>query len=561
MEFYYMGGGVYRLVEIATYLAVVADVTEIEYDRNNHVKTPATLKLNVFAAEKEFYNYNGTVGNANEAAKVTLTDDKKNFTYKTGGYVLVNVHEGYSKKDKYDYTNNELTDVLGLAKSEDAAQTTVARNTTSHTIGGKQYDDAEKYLLDDAHNDATAKYTWFFDQYGNVIGSANIATKYNYGTIVYIERTNTQKAAHQVLADLVLMDGSKIEDQIVYSMTTNNTEIVKGGRSQKNASGVYYIDDDQDGNDDYYAADLYRISRTDDDELILEEGDQYLEGMVGKKLQIVGDEFTDATLEKGNPKVLGTSAGGFGDDGDDDMIKVNSATMFQVLTNAAKLTVDSYTGVNKIPDFVNKSVTLDAVDGNGYAEYVYVSDSSLDAATAYQFVFVTAKANYSTLKTTAKDSVAHYAASGFLGEDGEPVTLYFPGDAKGEDTYFNWMNDILDNEGAIYLIETKDGKIALADSPPKVTVVADDTSIEPNEFIIPNDNTTSASLVSDDITVSKDTTFSISKVEKYEKAKLLSAVIKDTGTTKNKFDVRDTIILTFDKDMVDASVIGRPARA
>ncbi len=53
------------------------------------------------------------------------------------------------------------------------AQTRIWTNAAQHTIGDTTYDDAAHYALDDAGNN-TENFTWFLDQYGNVIGSVAI---------------------------------------------------------------------------------------------------------------------------------------------------------------------------------------------------------------------------------------------------------------------------------------------------------------------------------------------------------------------------------------------------
>ena len=47
---------------------------------------------------------------------------------------------------------------------------------------GTVYDDAVKFILDEAGN-STGNHTWFFDQYGNLIGNVEIAAANSYGVI------------------------------------------------------------------------------------------------------------------------------------------------------------------------------------------------------------------------------------------------------------------------------------------------------------------------------------------------------------------------------------------
>lgn len=55
-------------------------------------------------------------------------------------------------------------------------------NAKQHNVEGTVYDDAVKFYFDNAVA-STNKFTWFFDQYSNLIGAADIAATDSYGVI------------------------------------------------------------------------------------------------------------------------------------------------------------------------------------------------------------------------------------------------------------------------------------------------------------------------------------------------------------------------------------------
>ncbi len=47
-----------------------------------------------------------------------------------------------------------------------------------HTINGTEYNDAYKFFRDDAGVTEDYNFTWYLDQYGNVIGATGITSNY-----------------------------------------------------------------------------------------------------------------------------------------------------------------------------------------------------------------------------------------------------------------------------------------------------------------------------------------------------------------------------------------------
>ena len=168
-----------RFIQIDTYLAVVDDVNEATYDDAGHEKTPASSDIRVWMV-KDVQPKEGAISST---------------AYDEGAYILVNYNQGTEKF----YDVQEADAFVG-------AQTRIWWNASQHTINGETYDDAAHFALDKAGRTQTENFTWFLDQYGNVIGNVELdRTGYavlkdiiwNVGTPGYAEAT------------LVYMDGTE----------------------------------------------------------------------------------------------------------------------------------------------------------------------------------------------------------------------------------------------------------------------------------------------------------------------------------------------------------------
>ena len=163
------------IVMIDTFLAKVTYVAPAAYDANGHLRTEATIKLDVYATK-----------NSTAATPPTLTNGEDAYPYAVGDYVLLNAftnavnsatESGLIKTgaDKYG-------EIVSKATSVDGAQTIIYWNNEQHNVAGTVYDDAVKFILDEAGN-STGNHTWFLDQYGNLIGAADTAATNSYGVI------------------------------------------------------------------------------------------------------------------------------------------------------------------------------------------------------------------------------------------------------------------------------------------------------------------------------------------------------------------------------------------
>ena len=156
IEFYKNDDGDYRMVVIDTYLAKVNSAKAEKVDSKNHVESDAYLTLAVYNKD-----------HAANGEKLYV----KSADYAEDDYLLVNVNEDSANNVKITgFTDKQpLVQIVGKADSFDGAQTKIYKSADKHTIADKDYDDAYQFNHDEAA-DYTSKFTWFLDQFGNLIG-------------------------------------------------------------------------------------------------------------------------------------------------------------------------------------------------------------------------------------------------------------------------------------------------------------------------------------------------------------------------------------------------------
>ena len=223
IEFYELKSGDYRLVVIDTYLAYVNEVVTEKTDSKNHTTRDAYMQLDVYKT----------------SSQPTPLYVKGN-DYAEEDWVLVNVN------DKVDVSiirttnkaaeKSDKTEIVAKAESFEGAQTEIWSKSYKHTIDKKDYDDAIKFFLDDAGTTETAKFTWFLDQFGNLIGSAAI-TSDSYAVledIIWIPGKDDHAEA-----TLVYMDG---KEETVTVDKIDGLQATENGTSALNKDKEFYGD-------------------------------------------------------------------------------------------------------------------------------------------------------------------------------------------------------------------------------------------------------------------------------------------------------------------------------
>ena len=234
------------IVMIDTFLAKVTYVADITYDAQGHVKTPATITLEVYDAK-------------NASTPLTLKDYDANYGYAKDEYVLVNAYtkatNSATVSGKVLNTADQYAEIVGKATSIEGAQSVIYWNAQQHNVEGTVYDDAVKFCLDEAEQ-KDAKYTWYFDSYNNLIGAVAIAAANSYGVInsiwwagnatdgsgvakanvTYVDGTTAQVD----ISEMTYVDKTVTPAKVATGKVTHSTGI--NDKVMKADAGYFYVD-------------------------------------------------------------------------------------------------------------------------------------------------------------------------------------------------------------------------------------------------------------------------------------------------------------------------------
>ena len=371
LEYYKVDGG-YRLVVIDTYLAKVDSVKTEKTDAKGHVTSDAYMELSVYT-------------------KAAATDGKtyyvKGNDYAKGDYILVNVNDeadnnvtivSFAKKQP-------LVEIVGKADSLDAAQTKIWKNADKHTIADKDYMDAVQLNHNEA-GDSTVKFTWLFDQFGNLIGSVAL-DRSNYAVLKdiiwevgrpgYAEATLISMVdGEEYKATVDTIDGFKAG----WTVADDNTDPT---HSSTKRTDFGFIGEDSTDNEYYLGLAMYRVDTNDDGTVQL----QGISTKNDKKAEL--DETyvkyaTKASIEVKTSAIL--------DKDGKELGSLTKSTNFIVRTEDAKdnNVYTLYTGTKELPAMQEKSVSVFYVDSDkdGFVDFVYVEDFVSDTlAPSYFFAY------------------------------------------------------------------------------------------------------------------------------------------------------------------------------
>ena len=405
---------------IDTFLAKVTYVAPAAYDAQGHLRTEATIKLDVYATK-----------NSTAATPLTLTNGEDAYPYAVGDYVLLNAftnavnsatESGLIKTgaDKYG-------EIVSKATSVDGAQTIIYWNHEQHNVAGTVYDDAVKFILDEAGN-STGNHTWFFDQYGNLIGNVEIAAATSYGVINSIWWVgNTADGSGVAKANVTYVDGTTAVldiSTLIYNGAAaenrNTTYIAKGGKLSHNTAALkvmsgdtystaptsyFYIDDyiDQNARADKTGAqilndDMFQFTTQTDGTVAAVEvaGNGTYKNLHSENLAIYKDtQITSGLVANSNTVYLIRS-------GDD--------------TTASPYTFKSVTGFDKIDRYQNDEV--DYVMSDDFAKYVFIKADPTESKVTSVFFYAGEQASFN-------NETGVWTTPGYL--DGEKTAIYAVG--------------------------------------------------------------------------------------------------------------------------------------
>ena len=375
-----------RIVMVDTFLAEVNYVLKAAYDAKGHLTRPATISLQVF---------DGTVG----GTELILTNGKVDYTYSQFDMVLVHAYTAAGNDVNlsgalYPATNsNSAGEIYGLAEVlTPGTQTLIWTTVNMHTVNGTDYNDAEEFHLDEAGFETTA-HSWYFDQFGNLIGATDIATQYSYGVIKALwwagDATNGAGVAK---ASVVYMDGTtevvtlgsvRINDEAItvnnkyvpaYSVV--NTDIMQVVAGTGTYAGKLWV-----------ATNAATNAGNDTNGIIL---DNLFRFNVDANGYVHAVEVDDTNGNVSMKNTDGTTGIVNGIPTNTDVI-VNANTVFMIKN--ANNTITTVTGFANIGSYA--AGEIDYVKGaNGFAKYVYITASKLSAVSVSIFVPTTQQYTY-----------------------------------------------------------------------------------------------------------------------------------------------------------------------
>ena len=219
-------------------------------------------------------------------SKHTMTDSYADYTYTVGQYILVqgktdltqgndwtdrtanglgtgaaitgtNTKTGLNhsvtqeRKERAAFETNmlaadpasDIAPVDGLT-SVDAKQTSVTWNNGTHNVGGEIKNDQLTLFMDYAGSNLNTTFTWYFDQYGNLIGIGPKANTVNYGVITSLYSAFEQGSAATTgkavaMAHVKYADGTEADIAISKFITTGGVDgsaPTPAGRHQNNSN-------------------------------------------------------------------------------------------------------------------------------------------------------------------------------------------------------------------------------------------------------------------------------------------------------------------------------------
>ena len=383
------------IVMIDTFLAKVTYVADITYDAQGHVKTPATITLEVYDSKT-----------APKTTALTLKDYDANYGYAKDEYVLVNAYTDKAANSatvsgKVYNNDKQYAEIVGKATSIEGAQSVIYWNAQQHNVEGTVYDDAVKFYLDEAAQ-KDAKYTWYFDSYNNLIGAVEIAAANSYGVINSIWWAgNATDGSGVAKANVTYVDGTTA--QVDLSEMTYFDDNASGIVSSKiangkvtHSTGINNMVMKADGN--YFYVDSYINTNTDADTNELLNGHLFrfttksngtLKAVevatypAGANVADSGKLHSVASLAVSkNTQVM--SNGTY-------TLVVNSNTMFLVRsgagTSASPYTFKSVTGFTNIDNYNAAEVDWVDLNGDNVADYVYVIGATTSSKVTSLFYF------------------------------------------------------------------------------------------------------------------------------------------------------------------------------
>ena len=384
---------------IDTFLAKVTYVAPAAYDAQGHLRTEATIKLDVYATK-----------GSTAATPLTLTNGEDAYPYAVGDYVLLNAFtnaaNSATESGSIKTGADKYGEVVSKATSIDGAQSVIYYNAKQHNVEGTVYDDAVKFYFDNAVA-STNKFTWFFDQYNNLIGNVEIAAATSYGVINSIWWAgNATDGSGVAKANVTYVDGTTAVldiSTLIYNGAAaenrNTPYIAKGGKLSHSTAALKVMSGDtySTAPTSYFYIDDYidQNARAD------KTGAQILND----------DMFQFSTQTDGTVKAVEVSGAGtaaayknlhsenlaiYKDTQITSGLVANSNTVYLIRsgddTTASPYTFKSVTGFDKIDRYQNDEV--DYVMSDDFAKYVFIKADPTESKVTSVFFYAGEQASF-----------------------------------------------------------------------------------------------------------------------------------------------------------------------
>ena len=444
IEFYKVKGG-YRMVVIDTYLAYVNEVVAEKTDAKGHVVRDAYLALDGFTTKD---------ANNTDSARIETLYVKGN-DYAEGDWLLVNVNE--VDTTRIVLTSNKkaedvkTVEVVGKADSFVGAQTEVYYKSNQHTIDKKDYNDAYTFYLDEAGMDGTVNFTWFLDQFGNLIGDVAIDNT-NYAVLKNIN-WETGKPGYAE-ATLVYMDGT--EDTVKVASIDG---VAYNGGEHKELCGdfeaefdnaVPTLSDSENSNKfvdkkAYMSSDTTYTGNYDGMALFMVEtnkdGTVNLQGIDAKNNEIEKHYvyFLDDATIKTDVGTIST-ANGTATNNSKKLALDNNTKFIVRETEDGKYVYKTYT-LKDLPDYAAESVTLYYTMSGNFVNRVYIKHAVAQGEFA-KYIFVPTNADKYIKRV--------------VGENTWQAYVYINGELKWIETTEKNAKTLAENTGKLFEVKEWD---------------------------------------------------------------------------------------------------------
>ena len=381
------------IVMIDTFLAKVTYVAPAAYDAQGHLRTEATIKLDVYATK-----------GSTAATPLTLTNGEDAYPYAVGDYVLLNSYtnavNSATESGSIKTGADKYGEVVSKATSIDGAQSVIYYNAKQHNVEGTVYDDAVKFYFDNAVA-STNKFTWFFDQYNNLIGNVEIAAATSYGVINSIWWAgNATDGSGVAKANVTYMDGttalvdlSKMTYVHTDKTTTPATEsVVTGTVTHSTGNQNMVMSVGTVGTKSFFFVDSYiNTNAVKDVDGILNDNLFQFTTQANGTLAAVevatlvpsGNKlFNENLFVSKNTQYNGGN------------LIVDDATVFLVRTNATPYTFKSIVGLGNIDNYAKDEVDFVDLNGDKVADYVYVIADPVASKVTSLFYYANEQISY-----------------------------------------------------------------------------------------------------------------------------------------------------------------------